>query len=126
MAAGGKEQDFYDNTTIFIMGDHTVRQDSYYNKYNVNNYERINYNAIINSVASGNTKNRKFSQFDMYPTILASIGAKIEGERIGFGVNLFSGEKTMIELLGSEKFDNEMFKNSKYYENNILGGEETK
>ena len=114
-----KKQDFYDNTTIFIMGDHKVKQDSLYSKYK--DYNRVNYNAIINSVARGNNKNREFSQFDMYPTILASIGAKIEGERIGFGVNLFSGEKTMIELLGKEKFDSELFKNSDYYNNKILG-----
>ena len=56
----------------------------------------------------------------MYPTILASMGATIEGNRIGFGVNLFSDEKTMIELLGRKKFDNELFKNSEYYKKNIL------
>ena len=113
-----KEQEFYDNTTIFLMGDHQIMQDSYYK--NNKHFERMNYNAIINSVASGNTKNRKYSQFDMYPTILASMGATIEGNRIGFGVNLFSDEKTMIELLGREKFDNELFKNSEYYKKNIL------
>ena len=113
-----KKQDFYDNTTIFIMGDHKVKQDSLYNKNK--DYDRVNYNAIINSVAKGNNKNRKFSQFDMYPTILASMGAKIDGERIGFGVNLFSGEKTMIEIMGKEKFDNEIFKNSDYYNEKIL------
>ena len=117
-----KSQDFYDNTTIFIMGDHQVKQDSIYWEHK--DYERVNYNAIINSVVKGNNKNRKFSQFDMYPTILASIGAKIEGERIGFGVNLFSGEKTMIEMLGKEQFDNEMFKNSVYYNEKILGDKE--
>ena len=114
-----KEQDFYDNTTIFIMGDHKVMQDSFYR--NIKDYDRVNYNAVINSVVEGNNKNRKFSQFDMYPTILASIGAKIDGERIGFGVNLFSGEKTMIEIMGQEEFDNEMFKNSNYYDEKILG-----
>ena len=112
-----KNQDFYDNTTIFIMGDHKVKQDSYYNKYK--DYERVNYNAIINSVVKGNNKNRKFSQFDMYPTILASMGAKIDGDKIGFGINLFSGNKTMIEILGKEKFDNELFKNSDYYNEKI-------
>lgn len=119
-----KKQDFYDNTTIVIMGDHKVKQDSFYNKYK--DYERVNYNAIINSVVKGNNKNRKFSQFDMYPTILASMGVKIEGEKIGFGVNLFSGEKTMIELLGKEKFDQEMFKNSDYYNENIRGKKDEK
>ena len=117
-----KSQDFYDDTTIFIVGDHKVKQDSYY--WGHGDYERVNYNAIINSVLKGNNKNRKFSQFDMYPTILASMGAKIEGDRIGFGVNLFSNEKTMIEILGKDNFDNEIFKNSKYYQEKILGSKE--
>ena len=117
-----KDQDFYDNTTIFIMGDHTIKRDAYYRKNK--GYERTTYNAIINSVVNGNNKNRKFSQFDMYPTMLASMGAKVEGERIGFGVNLFSGEKTMVEILGRKKFDNEMFKNSDYYNKHILDSKE--
>ena len=29
--------------------------------------------------------------------MLASIGFKIEGERLGFGTNLFSGRKTYME-----------------------------
>ena len=120
-----KSQDFYDNTTIFIMGDHKVKQDSFYKEYS--DYDRVNYNAIINSVVEGNNnKNRQFSQFDMYPTILASIGAKIEGNKIGFGVNLFSGEKTMIEIMGKEKFDNELFKNNNYYNEKILGNKDVK
>ena len=116
-----KKQDFYNNTTIVIMGDHKVKQDSLYRDYK--DYERSNYNAIINSVVEGHNKNRLFSQFDMYPTILASMGVQIDGNRIGFGVNLFSGEKTMIELLGREKFDREIFKNSDYYNKYILSNQ---
>ena len=116
-----KSQDFYKNTTIFIMGDHTIKQESFYKEHK--DYNRVNYNAIINSSVEGNNKNRQFSQFDMYPTILASIGAKIDGDRIGFGVNLFSKEKTMIEILGKEKFDNEMFKKSDYYNKHILSND---
>ncbi len=113
-----KEQDFYDNTTIVLMGDHQVMQDSFYKDHE--DFTRVNYNAIINSMASGNTKNREFSQLDMYPTILASMGATIEGNKLGFGVNLYSDEKTMIELLGREKFDKEILKKSEYYDKNIL------
>ena len=115
-----KEQDFYDNTTIVLMGDHQVMQDSFYKDHK--DYDRVNYNAIINSVNSGNNKNRKFSQYDMYPTILASIGATIPGNKLGFGVNLYSDEKTLIETLGKEKFDKELLKSSEYYDKYIFIG----
>ena len=113
-----KKQDFYDNTTIVLMGDHQVMQDSFYKEHK--DYERVLYNAFINSVNKGNTKNRKFSQYDMYPTILSSIGASIPGNKLGFGVNLFSGEKTLIEKLGKDTFDEELLKSSDYYDKYIF------
>lgn len=83
-------------------------------------YKRTIYNAFINVDESDEfTKNREFSSLDMYPTILASLGAKIEGDQLGFGVNLFSGKKTMLEELGTENFDKELLKKSKYYLENI-------
>lgn len=39
----------------------------------------------------------KFNAMDLFPTILASIGASIPGERLGLGTNLFSGERTLQE-----------------------------
>ena len=113
-----KEQDFYKNTTIVLMGDHMVMQDSFYKEHK--DYQRMNYNAIINGVINTSPKNREFSQFDMYPTILASIGAKIEGDKLGFGVNLYSDNKTMIEILGKDTFDKEILKRSDYYDKNIF------
>ena len=113
-----KEQDFYDNTTIVLMGDHKVMQDSFYKDHK--DYDRVNYNVFINSIKNTNTKNRLFSQYDMYPTILSSIGASIEGNKLGFGVNLFSDEKTLIELLGKDEFDNELLKSSDYYDKYIF------
>lgn len=113
-----KEQDFYNNTTIVLLGDHQVMQDSFYKDHK--DYERVNYNAFINSVKKGNNKNRLFSQYDMYPTILASLGATIEGNKLGFGVNLFSGEETLIEKLGKDVFDRELLKSSTYYDKYIF------
>ena len=113
-----KTQDFYSNTTIVLMGDHQVMQDSFYQNHK--DYKRVNYNAIINGVNSGNNKNREFSQYDMYPTILSSIGATVPGNRLGFGVNLFSGEKTLIEELGRDYFDQELLKSSDYYDKYIF------
>ena len=113
-----QEQSFYKDTTIVLMGDHQVMQDSFYKDHK--DYTRVNYNAIINSQNNGNTKNREFSQYDMYPTILSSIGATIEGNRLGFGVNLYSNEKTLIEELGRDYFDKELLKSSKYYDKYIF------
>ena len=113
-----KEQDFYDDTVIVIIGDHLTMQGDYFSK--IPYYKRTIYNAFINVDESDEfTKNREFSSLDMYPTILASLGAKIEGDQLGFGVNLFSGKKTMLEELGTENFDKELLKKSKYYLENI-------
>ena len=113
-----KEQKFYSNTTIVLMGDHQVMQDSFY--YDYKDYNRVIYNAFINSVKSGNNKNRLFSQYDMYPTILSSIGANIPENKLGFGVDLFSGEETLIEKLGKDTFDKELLKSSDYYDKYIF------
>ena len=94
-------------------------QNEYYDNYK--DYERTIYNAFINTKTKPiKNKNRKFSSLDMYPTILASLGEKIKGEKLGFGVNLFGEEKTLIEELGKEKFNEEISKNSEYYNNKIL------
>lgn len=109
-----KKQDFYEDTTIVLIGDHLNMNTDYFSKYP--EYNRTVYNAFINSsVSTTNTKNRLFSAFDFYPTILASIGAEIEGDKIGFGVNLFSDKKTMFETLGIYNFNSELLKRSVYY-----------
>lgn len=112
-----KKQDFFKNTTIVIMGDHTLMQNSFYKKHK--GYDRTVYNAIINSKPLSKNKNRVFSSFDMYPTILSSIGASIKGDRIGFGTNLYSDKKTLLEELGKDYFNKELLKRSKYEKNNF-------
>jgi len=114
------EQDFYENTTIIISGDHLTMQPDFYK--NLGNYQRTIYNTIINSpIEPINEKNRYFSQFDMFPTTLASLGVKIEGNKLGLGVNLFSEEKTLIEKLGYEYMQEELAKKSFFYDNMLLG-----
>ena len=44
-----------------------------------------------------NKKRSAFTTFDMFPTILPSIGFDIKGEQLGLGVNLFSDRKTLAE-----------------------------
>lgn len=117
-----KEQDFYENTTIVILGDHLGMQNEFYKNNIDEDYQRTIYNVIINSaIEEQNSKNRIFTTLDMFPTILASMGIQIEGERLGLGTNLYSGMPTLAEELGFEYLDKELTKYSKYYNEKILG-----
>lgn len=117
-----KEQPFYEDTTIVITGDHISMAAEYINSTYDKNYERTVLNAFIHSAAqTTNHKNRVFTSFDMYPTILTAMGAKVEGDRLGLGVNLFSDEKTVAEELGLEKLDQELRKQSRYFKEKIVG-----
>ncbi len=116
-----KEQDFYENTAIVITGDHCSMDNQYIIK-NVNKkYERRLYNCFINpSQTAQYSKNREFLSFDMFPTTLAAMGVRIEGERLGFGTNLFSGEKTLCEKYGYKMLKNELNKTSGFYDKNFV------
>lgn len=114
-----KEQPFYDNTTIVIMGDHLAMQSNFINDTMFNN--RSVYFCLINPYNKTKiSSNRIFTALDTYPTIISAIGGKIEGEKLGLGVNLFSGEKTLAEEYGLEKLDKELQKKSDFYNRKIL------
>lgn len=114
-----KLQDFYDNTTIVIVGDHLTMQDGFYDTDEFEN--RTIYNTFINSLVGKefNNKNRIFTVMDLFPTTLAALGADIEGDRLGVGTNLFSDKQTIPEIIGIEEFNEELSKASHYYYNNI-------
>lgn len=117
-----KEQEFYKNTTIVIVGDHRGMQTEFYEEHLKEDYTRTIYNVFINSaIPEQNSTNRDFSTLDMFPTVLASIGAEIEGDRLGLGTNLFSGESTLIEQYGYEFINEELSKRSNYYNMYLLG-----
>lgn len=111
-----KEQSFYDNTTIIIVGDHlSMNSEFFENKYSKN--ERTTLNLIVNPAQDNmEIKNREFCTMDMFPTTLAAIGVDVEGQRLGLGTNLFSDKKTLLEELGEEYLSEEILKKSKYYE----------
>lgn len=114
-----QDQDFYDNTTIVLTGDH-ISMNNYSFDDIPKDYERGVYNVYINSlVDTDNNKNREFSTFDYYPTTLASLGVKIKGNRLGLGTNLFSNKKTLSEKYGSSHVNEELKKKSSYYDSCI-------
>lgn len=118
-----KEQPFYENTTIVIVGDH-LTMDSDFCKEVPEEYTRGVYNAIINApIVPVNQKNRQATTMDMFPTTIAALGAQIEGERLGLGTNLFSAEPTLAEKFGVDVLNKEVRKRSIFYEQ-LAGDEE--
>lgn len=114
-----KEQSWYDNTTIVLVGDHPTMAQTYTKDF-PSDYQRTTYNCIINSkVKTKKIKNRLFSQMDMYPTTLAAMGFEIEGNKLAMGTNLFSKLPTVLEKYGIEYLNNEVQKSSEYLDTNI-------
>ena len=119
-----QEQDFYNNTTIILCGDHLTMDQDLEKVHDFDpTYQRGIVNIIINSVANIDeplTKNRIFSTMDLFPTTLSAMGVKIEGNRLGLGTNLFSNEETLIQKYNETYVNLEFLKRSKFYNKNIL------
>ncbi|MDD7281886.1 LTA synthase family protein [Floccifex sp.] len=112
-----KQQDFYENTVVVIQGDHTSMAAEYIHDTYDSNYERRVWNTFIHSQAKPvRTKNRDFTTFDLFPTILAALGYKIKDNKVGLGTNLFSEEKTLTETIQADKLNIELTKQSKKYQ----------
>lgn len=116
-----QQQDFYENTTIVITGDHCSMDTDFYGDLSLHGPERKVYNAIINpAIQPIQQKNRRFITMDMFPTVLASMGITIEGNKLGLGTNLFSDEQTLSEKYGYDELFSELKKKSVFYNKNIL------
>lgn len=114
-------QPWYENTTIFVNGDH-LSMDTQFFRGMDKKYERKTFNMIINPVNQNtdNIKNRKFAIFDYMPTIMSAMGYEIEGERLGLGTNLFSGKPTFLEELGLPVLDEELKFKSRLFNDQFL------
>lgn len=120
------QQSWYDNTTVVVLGDHVSMKTDFWD--DIGDYSRRTYNCFMNlpnGVTAGQTTNRTFSTLDMFPTMLASIGVDIEGNRLGLGTNLFSEERTLPEQLGAQEFNRELSRYSNYYYQHFVLGNRT-
>lgn len=120
-----QQQPFYENTTVVLIGDHLSMDTDFFEDFD-KDYLRTQYNLILNpapevaDTESARFVNRKYANFDMFPTILASMGVKIDGGRLGIGTNLFSDKDTVFEQYGTEKVNDELEKKSDFYNEKIL------
>lgn len=108
-----KQQPFYRDTVVVLLGDHLTMNEIF-----TDDMDRKVLNIFINSpVGADRTKNRIFTPFDIYPTIVESLGAKISGHRLGLGTSLFSDIPTLTESkMTVDEMDTEVRKSSKLYD----------
>lgn len=120
-----QHQEWYDNTTIVICGDHCSMDVKFFKDLQINKHEgettRSVYNCFINpAVQPVNNKNRKFTTMDMFPTTLAAMGVEIPGNRLALGTNLFSDKETLSEQYGYEKLFEEIDCRSDFYNEKLM------
>ena len=110
-----KEQDFYENTTIILAGDH-LTMDSDFCQNVPDDYERRVLVSVINGAASPADPDRvrSYTTFDLFPTTLAAMGYSIEGDRLGLGTDLYSPTDTLSESLGMETFSEKLYEHSDF------------
>ena len=96
-----KAQDWFENTTIVVLGDHPAMIAPELVGFSKKKITHYWLNFFVNpQIDSLPKKERRFTSFDMYPTILEAMGAKIDGHALGLGRSLFSNEPTLIEKYG--------------------------
>lgn len=104
-----QEQPFYEDTTVIICGDHLSMDKGYFERAGLTSAQRRIYNCVLNSaVQTEHSKNRQYNVMDLFPTTLAAMGCTIEGERLGLGTNLLSGEPTLTEIYGRGELNQEL------------------
>ncbi|MDR0934508.1 MAG: sulfatase-like hydrolase/transferase [Burkholderiaceae bacterium] len=112
-------QPFASHTTIVLMGDHPIMQDSFGDiSLPESKWERETYNVFINPVPvlKPHDQHRVFASFDMAPTLLEAVGARLPDGRFGIGTSLFHTQtKTLLETTGIEYYEQEMKKGSALY-----------
>ncbi len=123
-----EEQPWYEDTVIVIMGDHLfmdVDRTSIF-PYDIAQSDKMSqrywYNAIINSTETPTQEriqNRKFSSFDMMPTILVSMGVEFDGDGLALGRSLYSDSPTMLEKYGVDYVNTEIQVRTVEYEHFI-------
>lgn len=123
-----QEQPFYEDTVIVMTGDHLSMDKNFFKDFDPS-YKRSVTNLILNGdfeETDIKTTNREFSVFDFYPTVLSSMGVGIEGNKLGLGTDLTSSTPTLIERDGLEKVNNELSKNSKFYNQEFVSEQKVK
>ena len=125
-----REQDWYEDTTIVIVGDHPWQDapNDFTENFTSQSRDREIYNVILNACAPMRGEGivlSGWSSMDMAPTILHAMGIDFRSQlqsgawsssRMGLGTSLFSGEPNLLSRYGLEMHNEELSKPSDFYD----------
>ena len=107
-----KESPYWENTTVVILGDHLLPS-----RIKTIGYpKRGIFNAFLNTPEGLKIdNNKKFSTYDIAPTLLESLDIKLSPRAFGLGRSLFAKDLTLVEKLGASEFKILLRKKSDIY-----------
>lgn len=116
-----QKQSFAKDTVLIVSGDHLAMGNNIYDRY-LKPYpeQRRIYLSIYNSQKSSSDVGRKFTALDLFPTILESLGAEIEGGCLGLGCSILSSGQTLYEKFGAGQLEKKLSYPSRYYDKFIF------
>lgn len=118
--AWAESRPWFKNTVIAVMGDHTMEMLSA--KAGVPKSEQLYWtNFILNPALPAPQKERQYSSFDIFPTLLEAMGFAVEGRSMGLGRSLFSDKPSLLETYGKDVFDSLLRERSVQYDYFLMG-----
>jgi phosphoglycerol transferase len=113
-----KQQDFYNDTVVIILGDHLFMSKKIANIQIPPDFKRTIYNTFLNTnkKVSDSKKLQLCSAMDIAPTILESLNFILPENKFGLGVSLFSDQQTLLETYGAKHLNEELSKRSVLYD----------
>lgn len=114
-----KTQEFYEDSTIVIVGDHLSMDPHFFRGMD---YQRSIYNVFIGEhlLNLDLDQSRVATHLDLFPTILSSLNVDFEGSQLALGVDLFSEMKTLAEKYGYEELNEQLKRTSEFYTEEFL------
>jgi len=108
-----KEQEWFENTSVAILGDHAFMGSM---RDIASEHGSPLYIFLNVPFAEGlNLREKKISHFDIFPTLLHSIGVSWSSSALGLGVSLMSEDSTLLEKFGKDSLDKALTQNSVLY-----------
>lgn len=110
-----KKQEWFEHTTIAVMGDHATMAPSHVIGFNGMKQTHYWLDFFINSAKTPIANKRTFTSLDMFPTILEAMGAKIPEKALGLGRSLYSWSPTLLEKYGLDSLNKSLNKHNRTY-----------
>lgn len=108
-----QEQDFYENTTVLIQGDHLYMRDKLGTVFLPP--DRLIYNVFLNTPQKMPRPDRQATMLDMGVSLLEAVGVQVPQSSFGLGRSIFADAPTLIEELGAEKLQEALNGQSEFY-----------